>query len=192
MAAVGSVEIQPLTFRRASLADVSAVGDLIASAYRGEESRRGWTTEAHLLGGPRIDADGIRRIIDAPDSYVLLAEAAGQLLGCCHVRAETPGQAYVGLLAVRPWLQGQGIGRAIIAWAEREAHERWATTQVRMQVIRQRRDLIAWYERLGYLPTGETLPFPYDAPGVVATRPDLEFVVLVKPIDGLAAAPTPE
>jgi len=159
---------------------------LIESAYRGEESRRGWTTEAHLLGGPRIDGEGIRRIMDARDSYVLLAEEDGQLLGCCHLRVETDLQAYVGLLAVRPQLQGQGIGRAIMAWVERESNERWTTIQMRMQVIRQRTDLIAWYERLGYRPTGEMLPFPYDAPGVVATRQDLEFVVLVKPICGSA------
>jgi GNAT superfamily N-acetyltransferase len=86
------------------------------------------------------------------------------------------------MLTVHPGLQGQGVGRALVAKAEREARVRWGATGMRMQVIRQRSELIAWYERLGYRPTGDTLPFPYDHPAVVTKRNDLEFVVLAKPI----------
>ena len=105
----------------------------------------------------------------------------GALIGCCHIEARTEGEAYLGLLSVRPGLQRQGVGRAMVARAEREARARWGGEQMRMRVIRQREDLIAWYERLGYRRNGETIPFPYDAPGVIARRSDLEFVVLIKP-----------
>lgn len=177
-----SAQPPPLTFRCASSADIPALQALIQSAYRGEESRRGWTTEADLLDGIRIDSDGIRQLIATPRSCMLLTEADGDLIGCCYVEQSADGEAYLGLLSVRPGRQGRGVGRAMLAEAEHQACARWAAGQMRMRVIRQRDDLIAWYERRGYRRNGETVPFPYEAPGVVAKRSDLEFAVLVKPI----------
>jgi ribosomal protein S18 acetylase RimI-like enzyme len=178
-----SAQISPLTFRCAVSVDIPALLILIQSAYRGEESRRGWTTEADLLDGRRIGSDGIRQLIATPRSCMLLAVSDGDLVGCCYVEARTGGEAYLGLLSVRPGLQGRGVGRVVVAKAEDEARARWAAAQMRMRVIRQREDLIAWYERLGYRRNGETVPFPYETPGVIAKRSDLEFVVLIKPID---------
>jgi ribosomal protein S18 acetylase RimI-like enzyme len=128
-----------LTFRTAELVDASAVASLIESAYRGEESRRGWTTEADLIGGQRTSTGAIAELITAPESYMFLAEAdGGQLVGCCHLEARADHQAYVGMLTVRPALQGQGLGRALVEKAEHEAHVRWGAAGMRMQVIRQR------------------------------------------------------
>ena len=172
----------PLTFRSAELRDAPAVAALIDSAYRGAESRRGWTTEADLLDGRRTSTEAVAEIITAPDSHMFLAEADGRLIGCCHLEARADHQAYVGMLTVRPGLQGQGVGRALVAKAEHEARVRWGAAGMRLQVIRQRPELIAWYERLGYRQTGDTLPFPYGHPGVIARRDDLEFVVLAKAI----------
>jgi ribosomal protein S18 acetylase RimI-like enzyme len=174
--------LPPLTFRTAELVDAPAVASLIESGYRGEESRRGWTTEADLIDGQRTSTEAIAEIITAPESHMLLAEAGGQLVGCCHLESRADRQAYVGMVTVRPGLQGQGVGRALVAKAEREADVRWGAAGMRMQVIRQRSELIAWYERLGYRQTGETLPFPADHPGVITRRNDLEFVILAKPI----------
>jgi ribosomal protein S18 acetylase RimI-like enzyme len=174
--------LPPLTFRLAELVDAPAVASLIESAYRGEESRRGWTTEADLIDGQRTSIAAIAEIITAPESHMFLAEADGQLVGCCHLEARADCQAYVGMLTVRPALQGQGVGRALVAKAEHEAHVRWGAAGMRMQVIRQRSELIAWYERLGYRQTGDTLPFPDDHPGAITKRDDLEFVVLAKRI----------
>ena len=52
-----------------------------------------------------------------------------------------------------------------------------------MTVIANRGELIAWYERRGYVLTGERRPFPLDDPrfGLPKTR-DLAFVVLEKPL----------
>jgi len=174
--------LPPLTFRSAELVDVPAVASLIESGYRGEESRRGWTTEADLIDGQRTNIEAIAEIITAPESHMLLAEADGKLVGCCQLEARADRQAYVGMLTVRPALQGQGVGRALVAKAEHEARVRWGAAGMRMQVIRQRSELIAWYERLGYRQTGDTLPFPYDHPGAITNRDDLEFVVLAKPV----------
>jgi ribosomal protein S18 acetylase RimI-like enzyme len=175
---------QRLAFRCASPVDADAVVGLIESAYRGPESRRGWTSEADLLDGRRIDRSEIDQILSAPQSHMVLAEADGYLLGCCQVRAAADDQAYLGLLAVRPQLQGRGTGRALIEQAERIAATRWGARLMRIRVIAQREDLIAWYERLGYRLTGERIPFPYGRRGVGARRDDLEFVALVRQLDG--------
>jgi ribosomal protein S18 acetylase RimI-like enzyme len=180
----GELQSARWVFRCASAGDGEAVVGLIESAYRGPESRRGWTTEADLLDGRRVDPVEFGQILCAPRSQIVLAEGDGHRLGCCHVRAGTDDRAYLGLLAVRPRLQGRGTGRALVAEAEGIAAKRWRARQMRLRVIVQREDLIAWYQRLGYRLTGERSPFPYDKPGVGARRSDLEFVALAKPLHG--------
>jgi GNAT superfamily N-acetyltransferase len=172
-----------LLFRPAGPSDVDAVVGLVESAYRGDESRRGWTTEAHLLDGQRTDSTEVERLIADHDSVVLLGERGGRLLACCHLQRAAPSTAYFGLFAVRPTEQGLGVGHALLDAARRMAAE-WGCSTVRMTVIRQRADLLAWYARRGFVPTGETAPFPYgDERFGRPRRPDLEFVVL----DGPAA-----
>jgi GNAT superfamily N-acetyltransferase len=173
----------PLTFRRASLKDVGAILTLVHSAYRGDSSRQGWTTEADLLEGQRTDEAAVREVIEQLDSLILLALLEDTLVGCCQlVRREATG-AYFGMFAIRPGLQGNGLGGAVLAEAERTARARWGARSMRMTVIRQRDDLITWYRRRGYEPTRETEPFPYgDERFGIPLRDDLEFVVLEKPV----------
>ncbi|MFI1019016.1 GNAT family N-acetyltransferase [Streptomyces sp. NPDC020965] len=169
-----------LTFRDAVEDDVPTLLALIQSAYRGDDSRRGWTTEADLLGGGRTDARGVRAIIDAPDSRLLVVLREGMTIACCQL--ERRGDvAYFGLFAVRPELQGGGLGRRVIAEAERTAREGWGTREMQMTVISVREELIAWYERRGYRRTGELSPFPYgDETCGEPFRDDLAFELLVK------------
>jgi ribosomal protein S18 acetylase RimI-like enzyme len=172
-----------LTFRRASEADVPAIVALVESAYRGEVSRAGWTTEADLLDGQRTDAEAVARILATPDSAVLLAEATGRLLACCQLEQRQPAQAYFGMFSVQPTGQGQGVGRQVLAEAERIARDEWGATTMIMTVLAQRSELIAWYERRGYRRTGELRPFPYgDERYGIPRRPDLIFAVLAKPL----------
>jgi GNAT superfamily N-acetyltransferase len=177
------------TYSWATTDDVDAVVALVESAYRGESSRAGWTTEADLLGGQRTDADAVRAVIAPPDSQLLLAHDAGELLACCHVQRRDDGVAYFGMFAVRPALQGSGIGRSVLAEAERTAREEWHAHTMEMTVIAQRRDLIEWYVRRGYVETTETQPFHYgDEAFGRPRRDDLYFVVLRKPL----ASPSPD
>jgi GNAT superfamily N-acetyltransferase len=160
---------------------VTAIVGLVESAYRGDASRVGWTTEADLLDGQRTDADAVRAIIAGPIGGILLAENHRGLLGCCQLNRRAGSETYFGMFAVRPHDQGQGVGRAILTEAERIARHDWGSTHMSMTVIRQRLDLIAWYQRLGYQATGAILPFPYgDERYGIPTRPDLEFVELAK------------
>jgi ribosomal protein S18 acetylase RimI-like enzyme len=170
-------------FRPARLEDVDAVVDLVDSAYRGERSRAGWTTEAGLIGGQRTDATEVSELICRPGSLVLLAEQDGAVVACCHLEQRPPGTAYFGMFAVRPDRQGSGVGKIVIAEARRAAAS-LGCARMKMTVIRQRPELIAWYRRLGFEPTGETEPFPYgDERYGLPKRDDLEFVVLVGSTD---------
>lgn len=120
---------------------------LVDSAYRGDASRAGWTTEADLLEGQRTDTEAVSAVIDARGSAMLVAEADGQLAGCCQLERRPGGKVYFGMFAVRPGLQGQGRGQELLTEAERLAREDWGAATMVMTVLAQRRDLIAWYQR---------------------------------------------
>jgi len=172
-----------LTFRFAEARDVPAIVTLVESAYRGDASREGWTTEADLLDGNRTDDQAVESVLAAPGSVMLLAESGGQLAASCHLDGNAGDAVHLGMLAVQPSSQRQGWGRQVLAEAERVARADWSATTMTMTVIAQRPELIAWYQRRGYLPTGETKPFPYgEDRGGVPRRSDLHFVVLAKPL----------
>lgn len=167
-------------FRRAAHADISAIVALVHSAYRGDASRAGWTTEADLLDGPRTDEDDVRSCIEQPQSLILLAEQGGSLAACAHVAAQE-GAGYFGMFAVAPARQGSGIGSRVLAEAERIVREEWQLAAMRMTVIDVRDELIAFYERRGYRRTGIKKPFPYGNERFgLPRRPDLRFEVLEK------------
>lgn len=169
------------TFRPATPADVEAIVRLVTDAYRGEASRAGWTTEEALLEGQRTDAAMVTASIADPSGEVVLAEADGGLVGCIHVRHEGAA-AHFGMFAVEPTLQAAGTGSALLAAAEDRARA-WGCTTMDLEVIAQRSELIAWYERRGYARTGETKPFPYgDDRFGIPQRDDLSFVLLLRPL----------
>lgn len=169
----------------ASPDDLPAVAELVNSAYRGESSRAGWTTEADYLGGQRTDPASLARDLAAqPDALLLILrdEAVGPLLGCVWLEPAEPGVWYLGMLTIRPMLQDRRLGRQLLADAEGAARARGAR-RIRMTVVNVRDTLIAWYERRGYALTGETRPFPYDDPLFgLPQRDDLAFVVLEKDV----------
>jgi ribosomal protein S18 acetylase RimI-like enzyme len=169
-----------LKFRTAALADVDAIIPLVESAYRGDASRVGWTTEADFLDGQRIDRQLLIELIGNPRARVILAEQDGQLQACCELQ-DQDGIAYFGMFSVRPNGQGAGIGSLVLAEAERVAIQEWSCTEMRMTVIDIRNELIAWYERRGYRRTGIHKPFPYgDERFGIPRRDDLRFEVLSK------------
>ncbi len=169
----------PLIFRLATPSDIPAIVGLVESAYRGDSSRRGWTTEADLLDGQRTDADGVRETIEKDGSVIVLAERDGVLVGCANLERQGSA-AYFGMFAVDPILQGGGVGDAILRECERLARD-WGLQSMRMTVFWMRHELIAWYQRRGYAATGERVEFPYGNERFgMPRRDDLWFEVYSK------------
>lgn len=166
-----------LTFRFAGRTDAPAIAALIEEGYRGEESRRGWTTEAHLIEGNRTSVAEIEGLIAAPNARFVMAFDNGVLVGCALIKNED-GEGYFGMFTVKPALQGGGHGKQILRHAERAIRDLWHCPIIAMTVISIREDLVAYYERRGYQRSG-TKPFPFEnEPG--AKRKDFHFVVLTK------------
>ena len=172
----------------ATRADTDDIVTLVESAFRGEASRVGWTTEADLLDGRRTGPDEIEAILSDPKQRILLQRHGnGGLRASVAVRQEEQ-RAWLGMLAVAPALQGSGTGSRVLQATERWVVEHWGARHMRMKVIAQRPELIAWYERRGYRRTGEASPFYYgDERFGLPKRPDLSFVTLQKELDRTAA-----
>jgi ribosomal protein S18 acetylase RimI-like enzyme len=171
-----------LQFRPATPADISNITSLVRSAYRGEESRKGWTTEADFVADDRIDEAGVLAKIANPNGVLLLGiDDSGALVACCELLKLDSGIGYFGLFAVSPQRQGAGLGKHVLKTAESYAQEIMGAKSLEMTVIAVRAELIAWYMRRGYNRTGEKRPFPYEQlVNGKALRDDLYFDVLTK------------
>ena len=165
----------------ATRADLPALHALVERAYRGDTARRGWTHEADLLGGQRTDLAALETMVADPLQHLLVLRDNDELIACALLAERGEGLIYLGMFTVDPERQGAGLGRLMLAAAEDHAAIDLAATRVEMTVITHRAELIAWYERRGYRPTGERRPFPATDPRFgLPKRDDLEFVVLEK------------
>ncbi|MDF7811675.1 GNAT family N-acetyltransferase [Hymenobacter sp. YC55] len=173
--------LEELQIKRASTADVLALEALVNSAYRGEQSMQGWTTEAHLLGGQRTDAAALLDLLAPSEATMLLCITPdGQLCGSVYLQLQ--GETlYMGMLSVAPNRQAQGIGKRLLEAAETHARQH-ACLRMRITVISVRTELIAWYERHGYRQTGGTEPFPTDIRFGIPRQP-LELLVMEKELE---------
>jgi ribosomal protein S18 acetylase RimI-like enzyme len=168
---------QPI--RAATPDDAEEVAALVHAAYRGEESQEGWTTEVGIVAGTRTDAEAVRELVGAADSVVLLAEDDDGLLACCHLTKHDE-HAYVSMFAVRPGHQGQGIGRRMLDAATLWARA-WEVPDLRLSVLNQRHELIAWYQRRDFVLTGESEPFVEDELGR-PLREGLALLTMSRPV----------
>ena len=163
-----------LCIRPALAADLAELHPLIERAYRGDAARGGWTHEADLIEGQRIEMATLAAIVADDNERLLVASRGGQLVGSVQISNLKAAKAYLGLLTVDPGLQTGGLGRRLIEAAEAEAKSSFGAETMELTVIAQRSELIAYYERRGYALTGEKRPFP------IPLTPPLELVVLTK------------
>ena len=162
----------------ATLEDVTAITHLINSAYRGESSKKGWTTEGNLLTGSRITKDELSEIIEKKQNTILKCVENSQII-CTVMLVEKENQLYLGMLTVNPELQNNGIGKKLLKHAEIHALE-LGLSKIVMTVISVREELIDWYIRNGYTDTGIREPFPLNDTDALILKQPLEFVVLEK------------
>ncbi len=166
----------PIT--KATIADVPQLNVLVNSAYRGEGSKKGWTTETDLIGGIRIDEAMLTEYFDN-DAITILkyTNDADQIIGCVYLEVKGD-RLYLGMFSVSPTLQNGGVGRALIEEAEVVA-QNLGVHIISMTVIRSRTELISWYERRGYKFTGEIQPF-HDHGRFGSPKTLIELIVMEK------------
>ena len=170
-----------MSINKALVADAGELTTLVNSAYRGPVSQLGWTSEAHLLDGIRIDEETMTENLNASDTTILkYTDKSGKILACVYLQERGNGRLYLGMLSVSPSLQANGIGRQLLHEAEIWA-TKLACTTIFMTVITTRAELIAWYKRRGYRDTGERLPF-HDTKKFGIPKAEIELMVLEKEI----------
>jgi ribosomal protein S18 acetylase RimI-like enzyme len=165
---------------QATLADVPELNVLVNSAYRGEESKKGWTSEADLLDGIRIDETMLKEYFGNEAITILkYTDNNGQITGCVYLEVKGP-KLYLGMFSVSPVLQGKGVGRDLLEAAELLAKQSDCHT-ITMTVISTRTELISWYERRGYIFTGEIQPF-HDHGRFGSPKQLIELIVMEKAV----------
>ena len=156
-----------LHFHKAELSEAQDIAALINSAYRGESSRAGWTTETDILDGVRTTTVDVANMIKSEDAFILVGALRDEIVAtvCCE-RQDAYGKniAHLGMIAVKPTLQNKGHGASMIMAAEAIALREWRVVGFHMAVITLRTSLIEFYERLGYARSGEFKTFPENAP----------------------------
>jgi len=167
-----------MNFSAATTTDIPALEKLVNSAYRGEYSKQGWTTEADLLGGQRTDPEKLVEMISAPDSTIQLLRVDNQLMGCVFLKVDN-GAVYLGMLTVEPTQQDKKYGSLLLNHAEAWAKSR-GIHLMKMTVIEGRDTLIAYYQRRGWQFTGKTEPFPMNDPRFGLPKTQLMFLEMTK------------
>lgn len=173
------MKIDNIRFQIAEVRDVQNVTDLVNSVYRGENSRKGWTTEADFLSGIRITEEKIKEIIENKNDLIILAMIDGNIIGCVHL--ENAGSySYLGMLSVDVNYQDKGIGKLLISECERYTREVFGLNEIKMKVISRRTELIEYYNRRGYNSTGELEEFGAHGDTFGDTDEKLYFETLTK------------
>ena len=183
--------MEAMILSRAVESEYAAIVTLANRAYRASGASASWNSESGFITGDRLTEALLRQDLAAkPDAYLLVCREAapGPVVGTVWLEPRDGGVWYLGLLTVDPAIQNRQLGRRLLAEAERFASERGAKA-IQMRVVQVRETLIAWYERRGYVRTGETEPFPYgDQRFGRPLRGDLCFVVLAKTLESAAGA----
>lgn len=172
-----------LNFYKAELSDAQTIAALINSAYRGDSSRAGWTTEADILDGSRTTTQEIAAIIQRDDAFILIGVLNDEIIAtilCERQDAHGRHVAHLGMLAVKPALQNKGYGAEMLQAAEAMTAREWRVVGFLMAVITLREELISFYERQGYERTGEFKNFPENDKLWQPKVPDLTLEYLVK------------
>jgi len=166
---------------KATLADVMELTDLVNSAYRGEDSKKGWTSEDHLLDGTRVDEQMITAYLTHQDIAILkLTDDGNKIIGTVYLEIKG-SKLYLGMLSVSPDVQNKGTGRILLEEAEEYARQHHCT-EITITVISARAELINWYERRGFMKSGQPKPFPADF-NVGRPKQRLELIEMMKIIE---------
>ena len=154
--------MESLNIRKATLDDLAAIVDLVNIAYRSKEIQ-GWTSESDIIVGDRIDQEQLQQLIHMKNSFIFLnLNADKSILGAVHLQIEK-GLGYIGLLTTHPKNQNRGIGKILLQYAEDYCLKNYGINSFEISVLSTRVELIDFYERRGYIFTGQVDSYPIEA-----------------------------
>ena len=177
-----SLDPARLKIVRAGKADIDELERIVNLAYRGGQASVAWKNENHLVQGPRVTHEDLHKHLESTESTILLLRSeTGELLGCVQIEHE-PGEseAHIGMLTVHPEYQNYGLGRMLLQRAGDFAKNDLACKKAKMCVFAGREELLAWYAKMGYEPTGEKMPFFGPESGLTPLVDNAHFVVVSK------------
>ncbi len=167
------------SFRIANKADAKAIAQLVNESYRPKYRGQGWTHEADLISGERINAAQIAEAIASDGSIILLGFSGSEAIASVHIEKDGDN-CLIGMLAVSPGGQGRGVGKEMLSQAECYANMKFNSKKFTMLVISARSELISFYLRRGYQKTGAVMDYPLSAGAGAPKRTDLKVEVLEK------------
>ena len=156
--------------------DIPAITKLVNSAYNGQPGSRSWTSESHLVAGQRTAENHVRNLLQQPSTTMLKCTDEQQNIVGCVLLEKKKDTLYLGMLSVDPQVQASGIGKLLLSHAENFARDHHYNT-ITITVIDRRHELVDWYKRRGYMPTGKLQPFSNPSYSVLA---DFSFVEMQK------------
>ena len=151
--------------RPANDEDVAALTRLINAAF---------VVEQVVFDGNRVDDLGVRAYMSG--GTFLVAEDSGALAGCVYVETRHD-RSYLGLLSVQPARQGTGLGRQLVAGAERFARESGSSAMDLRVISARGEQLLPFYQHLGY-EIVRTEPFPAN----LAAKVPSHYILMSKPL----------
>jgi len=152
-----------VTFRFALKSDAEEISRLVNCAYRPKLNNHGWTHEAELISGDRINAKQVEKLL-CPQSLILVACLSEKIIACVHIE-NSADHVYIGMLACEPNYQGQGIGKEMLFQAEQYSLIHFKSKSFKMKILSSRPELFDFYQRRGYKLSGEFEEF-YSNEGV--------------------------
>jgi len=155
------MEALPLKLHVACEADAKEIAALVNKAYRPTSQYAGWTHEANLIAGERTSTEQVRSLLHL-QSTILLLRLGQEIVACVHVQNSQSG-AYIGMLATNPAMQAQGLGKQMLRHAEAYAIDHYDVSVLKISVLTSRPELLAFYERRGYVLTGQVEEYPVSA-----------------------------
>lgn len=169
-----------LKYRLAINTDIAQLVKLINAAYR-QKNENTWTTEAEIVMGERISYAQLEQLFKNHNFHLLVAEQNNQVVACIGLTFDE-SSVEIGTFAISPNWQNQGLGKLVLDNAEKYAKDiQFDLKTYVMWVLSVRTELIAFYERRGYIQTGVVEDYPLDA-DVGIPQVDLHLVEMMKGI----------
>jgi ribosomal protein S18 acetylase RimI-like enzyme len=144
-------------FRIATKEEAPQLQNLIHAAFRFTDASVEWIGSPELANTFNMDINVIIERIASPENvfFIVSDTPNGPTIACVNVFKKAPDYGRIALLAVDPTIQRGGLGKIVMKKAERYLKEELGVKRIGLNALHTRKGLIAWYERQGYVKTGD-------------------------------------